>query len=155
VTNYRSGTRRKQNMSLRTRDVDVLTGRRPPTPPPEHTMVIAREEDEPVIGKHYHSGFHETHPGAAIRGYNAKNLVVGVDSRICLGTTVTEATYRKYWVIAVRDAVHTMDYPETTAAVSAKLLPIGFIEKSVGYTTTTGDSIRIYDAITAAAGTAG
>ena len=145
-----------RNMSLRTCDVDVLTAWRPPTPLLEHAKVIAPEADEPVIGKQYYSGFHETHLDSALRGYGAKNLVVvGFDSRICLGTTVIDAMYRNYRVIVLRDAVHTMEYPETAAAGWANFVAIRFIEGNVGYTTTTDDFIVACDAIASAAGSAG
>jgi ureidoacrylate peracid hydrolase len=86
-----------------------------------------------------------------LRGYGAKYLVaVGFDSRICFGTTVTDAMYRDYRVIALRDAIHTTEFPETQAGGWANFLAVRFIEANVGYTSTVDDFIRACDEIAAA-----
>ncbi|MGZ4827052.1 MAG: amidohydrolase family protein, partial [Terriglobales bacterium] len=59
----------------------------------------------------------------------AKYLIaVGFDSRICFGTTVTDAMYRDYRVVALRDAIHTTEFPETSAGGWANFLAVRFIE---------------------------
>src|SRR6267378_3573530 len=64
-----------------------------------------------VIKKQLYSGFFETHLDSLLRSLNARNLVtVGFDSRICLGTTVVDAMYRNYRVIALRDSTATTEY---------------------------------------------
>jgi ureidoacrylate peracid hydrolase len=139
-----------RNMSMRTCDVDVLEAWRPPTPILEHASIIAPAEDEPLVLKQYYSGFHETNLDSVLRGYGARNLVVvGFDSRICLGQTVTDAMYRNYRVVVLRDAIRTLEYPETREGEWANLVAIRFIEGNVGYTTTTDDFIAACDAIRA------
>jgi nicotinamidase-related amidase len=151
LTNYLSpgiseGTEWR-NMSIRTAGVDVLEAWVPPNPILEHAAVIAPEPGEPVIGKQLYSGFFETHLDSLLRGWGARNLVVvGFDSRICLATTVTEAMYRNYRVVVLRDATHTMEYPETESGGWANFLAIRFIESTVGYTATTDEFIRACDA---------
>lgn len=156
VTNYLSPGLSEgnewRNMSLRTCGVDVLDAWRPPTPILEHASIIAPGDDEPLILKQYYSGFHETNLESVLRGYGARNLVVvGFDSRICLGQTVTDAMYRNYRVVVLRDAIRTMEYPETQEGEWANLVAIRFIEGNVGYTTTTDDFIAACDAIGAGA----
>ena len=84
----------------------------PPTPILEHAEIIAPQPGEPVVKKQMYSGFFETNLDSVLRGYGAKYLVaVGFDSRICFGTTVTDAMYRDYRVIALRDAIYTTEFP--------------------------------------------
>ena len=142
-----------RNMSLRTCGVDVLEDWRPPTPILEHASIIAPSDDEPLILKQYYSGFHETNLDSVLRGYGARNLVVvGFDSRICLGQTVTDAMYRNYRVVVLRDAIRTLEYPETAEGEWANLVAIRFIEGNVGYTATTDDFIAACGLIEASAG---
>ena len=155
VTNYLSpglsDGNEWRNMSIRTCGVDVLTEWIPPTPILEHAPIIAPEPDEPVVRKQMYSGFFETNLDSVLRGYGAKYLVtVGFDSRICLGTTVTDAMYRDYRVIVLRDAIHTAEFPETQAGGWANFLAVRFIEGNVGYTSTVDDFIRACDEVAAA-----
>jgi ureidoacrylate peracid hydrolase len=155
VTNYLSPGLSEgnewRNMSIRTCGVDVLTEWIPPTPILEHAEVIAPQPGEPVVRKQMYSGFFETNLDSVLRGYGAKYLVaVGFDSRICFGTTVTDAMYRDYRVIALRDAICTTEFPETEAGGWANFLAIRFIEANVGYTSTVDDFIRACDEIVAA-----
>jgi ureidoacrylate peracid hydrolase len=137
-----------RNMSIRTCGVDVLEEWKPPTPILEHSRIIAPQPDEPVIRKQLYSGFFETNLDSVLRGYGARNLVVvGFDSRICLGTTVTDAMYRDYRVVVLRDAIHTLEYPETKEGGWANFVAVRFIEGNVGYTITTDDFIAACDAI--------
>ncbi len=141
-----------RNMSIRTCGVDVLEEWRPPTPILEHAPIIAPEPDEPLVRKQMYSGFFETNLDSVLRGYGAKNLVVvGFDSRICLGTTVTDAMYRDYRVVVLRDATWTMEYPETAQGGWANWMAIRFIESNVGYTVTTDAFIAACGSTTAAA----
>jgi nicotinamidase-related amidase len=131
-----------RNMSLRTCGADVLREWVAPTPILEHAAVIAPEEGEPVIRKQLYSGFFETHLDSLLRSYGTRNLIAaGFDSRICLATTVTEAMYRNYRVVVLRDATYTLEYPETADGHWANFLAIRFIEANVGYTVTTDDFI--------------
>jgi nicotinamidase-related amidase len=143
-----------RNMSMRTCGVDVLEEWKPPTPILEHAPFIAPEPDEPLVPKQLYSGFFETHLDSVLRGYGAKNLVVvGFDSRICLGTTVTDALYRDYRVIVLRDATATNEFPETREGQWANFLAIRHIEANVGYTSLTEQFIRACDEVAAGSAT--
>jgi len=137
-----------RNMSLRTCGVDVLEAWQPPTPILEHASIIAPASDEPLISKQLYSGFFETNLESVLRGYGTRNLVaVGFDSRICLAATLTDAMYRDYRVVALRDAIGTLEYPETRDGQWANFTAVRFIEGNIGYTATTDDFIASCDAL--------
>lgn len=139
-----------RNMSVRTCGVDVLEAWVPPTPILEHADIIAPQPGEPLVLKQHYSGFFETNLDSVLRGYGAKNLVaVGFDSRICLGTTATDAMYRDYRVIVLRDAIRTGEYPETAAGGWANFMAVRFIESNVGYTSTVDAFIAACDDVAA------
>jgi ureidoacrylate peracid hydrolase len=140
-----------RNMSMRTAGVDVLQAWIQPNPILDHADVIAPQPGEPLIRKQLYSGFFETHLDSLLRSYGTRNIVaVGFDSRICLATTVTDAMYRNYRVVVLRDATYTIEYPETAAEGWANFLAIRFIEACVGYTATTAEFIAACDAVAAA-----
>jgi nicotinamidase-related amidase len=150
VTNYLSPGLTEdsewRNMSIRTCGVDVLEAWKPPTPILEHASIIAPQPGEPVVQKQLYSGFFETHLDSLLRSYHARNLVVvGFDAQICLATTATEAMYRNYRVVALRDAIRTKEYPETEEGGWANFMAVRFIESNVGYTATTADFVRACD----------
>ncbi len=152
TTNYLSPGLSEGNewraMSLRTCGVDVLEAWRPPTPILEHASIIAPEPGEPVIRKQLYSGFFETNLDSVLRGYGTRNIVaVGFDSRICLAATLTDAMYRDYRVVALRDAIGTVEYPETGDAGWANFMAVRFIESNIGYTATTDDFIAACDVV--------
>jgi nicotinamidase-related amidase len=160
VTNYLSPGLTEdsewRNMSIRTCGVDVLEAWQPPTPILEHAEIIAPQPGEPVVQKQLYSGFFETHLDSLLRSYRARNLVVvGFDAQICLATTVTEAMYRNYRVVALRDAIRTKEYPETEEGGWANFMAIRFIESNVGYTATTADFMRACDDLVDARGKRG
>jgi nicotinamidase-related amidase len=129
-----------RNMSQRVCDVDVLTAWKAPTPILEHSKVIAPDDDDVLIRKQYYSGFHETELDSTLRNRGIRNLVVvGFDSRVCLGTTVTDALYRNYRVVVLRDCVSTFEFPETREGGWANFMAIRHIECNVGYTSTAED----------------
>ena len=131
-----------RNMSIRTCDVDVLEAWKAPTAILEHASVIAPGAGEPTIPKQHYSGFFETNLDSVLRGFGIRNLVmVGFDSRICLSATATEAMYRDYRVVVLRDAIRTVEYPETREGGWANFMAVRFIESNIGYTTTTEEFI--------------
>ena len=139
-----------RTMSLRTHGVDVLQTWREPNDHLAFPRAIAPERGEPVVEKQVFSGLFETNLDGVLRGYGARNLiVVGGDGMICLGTTVVDAMYRDYRVIALRDGVITNEYPETKAAEWASFLAIRQIETTVGYTITSEQFITACDAVAA------
>ena len=132
-----------RNLSARTAGVDVLDTWAPPTPLLQHASIVAPQADEPVIHKQNYNGFFETHLESLLRGWGARNLViVGFDTLICLAATATEAMYRNYRVIVLRDATYTPEYPETREGSWANFVAVRLIETSIGYTATCDDFIR-------------
>ncbi|WP_432970617.1 isochorismatase family cysteine hydrolase [Dactylosporangium sp. CA-233914] len=137
-----------RNMSMRTCDVDALQAWREPTPILEHSKVIAPDDQDVVVRKQMYSGFFETNLDSVLRNRGVRNLVVvGFDSRICLGNTVTEALYRNYRVIVLRDCVRTFEFPETREGEWANFIAIRHIETNIGYTSTAEEFIQACDRI--------
>lgn len=135
-----------RTMSARTHGVDVLQTWREPADHLAFSKVISPRRDEPVVEKQVFSGFFETNLDSVLRGYRARNLiVVGGDGMICLGTTVIDAMYRNYRIVALRDGVITNEYPETKADAWASFMAIRQIETAVGYTITTSQFISACD----------
>lgn len=129
-----------RNMSIRTCDVDVLEAWQEPTPILEHSKIIAPDDGDILIKKQMYSGFFETSLDSTLRNLGVRNLVmVGFDSRICLGTTATDALYRNYRVVVLRDCVRTFEYPDTADGEWANVIAIRTIESNVGYTATADD----------------
>lgn len=129
-----------RNMSQRVCDVDVLEAWREPTPILAHSKVIAPDEHDVVVRKQMYSGFFETNLDSVLRNRGVRNLVVvGFDSRVCLGSTVTDALFRNYRVVVLRDCVRTFEFPETRDGEWANFMAIRHIECNVGYTATSAD----------------
>lgn len=129
-----------RNLSLRAHGIDVLETWQEPNDILAFSKIVAPEPGEPVVGKQLYSGFFETRLDSLLRSMDVRNLVcVGFDSRICLGTTLIDAMYRNYRVIALRDAIGTMEEPETADGRWADFLATRYIETNVGYTATTAD----------------
>jgi ureidoacrylate peracid hydrolase len=152
LTNYLSPALNEhhewRNMSLRTVNVDVLEAWQEPNDILVHSEIIAPQQGEYLIKKQFYSGFFETHLDSLLHSLGTRNLVVvGFDSRICLGTTVTDAMYRSYRVIVLRDCVHTGEYAETKEGGWANFMAIRFIETCVGYTATAAEWIAACAAI--------
>ncbi len=141
LTNYLSPALNAQhewrNMSMRTLNIDVLEAWAEPNDVLAFSDVIAPEPGDYLIKKQFYSGFFETHLDSLLHSLNARNLVVvGFDSRICLGTTVTDAMYRSYRVVVLRDCIATSEYEETQEGGWANFMAVRFIETTVGYTST-------------------
>jgi ureidoacrylate peracid hydrolase len=129
-----------RNLSLRVHGIDVLEAWREPNDILAFSSVIAPQQGEYVVEKELYSGFFETQLDSLLRSLDARDLVcVGFDSRICLGTTITDAMYRNYRVIALRDAIGTLEEPETEEGRWANFLATRYIEVNVGYTATSAE----------------
>lgn len=141
LTNYLSDalTERSElrRISLRSDGVDLLEVWKEPSDYLGHSKAVAPEGSDYVVKKQHYSGFFDTDLDSILRSHNAYNLVtVGFESRVCLGNTVTEAMYRNYRVIAIRDAIATREEVETADKRWANFLAVRFIETHVGYTCT-------------------
>lgn len=135
-----------RNMSMRTCDVDVLKAWREPNDILPFSAIVAPDDGDVLIQKQMYSGFFETSLDSTLRARGARNLVVvGFDTRICLGNTVTDAIYRGYRVVVLRDCTRTMEFPETRDGDMANFLAIRFIEANVGYTATADEFMAACD----------
>lgn len=129
-----------RNMSIRTCDVDVLEAWKEPNAILAHSAVIAPDEGDVLIRKQMYSGFFETDLDSTLRSRGIKTLVMmGFDSRLCLGTTAVDALFHNYRVIVLRDCVRTFEFPETQDGEWANFIAIRQIESNVGYTATSQD----------------
>lgn len=126
-----------RNMSQRVCDVDVLDAWREPNAILAHSKIIAPDDQDVLVRKQMYSGFFETNLDSVLRSRGVRNLVVvGFDTRVCLGSTVTDALFRNYRVIVLRDCVRTFEFPETAGGEWANFMAIRHIECNVGYTAT-------------------
>jgi ureidoacrylate peracid hydrolase len=130
-------------MSLRTCGVDVLKTWQEPNAILAFSKMIAPGPGETVIKKQMYSGFFETDLHSLLESLDVKNLVVaGFDANICLRTTVTDAMYRGYRVVLLRDCTRTSEFPDTKKGNYANRLAIRFVEANVGYTSTSDAFVR-------------
>ncbi|HEY0616785.1 MAG TPA: isochorismatase family cysteine hydrolase [Kribbella sp.] len=140
-----------RNLTMRVHNIDVLESWREPNQILAHSDVVAPQPGEYLIKKQLYSGFFETQLDSLLRSLDAYTLItVGFDSRICLATTVTEAMYRNYRVVVLRDAVGTSPYStgedaETGNGEWSAPGAIRFIETNVGYTATSSQWIAACD----------
>jgi ureidoacrylate peracid hydrolase len=129
-------------MSIRTVNVDVLEAWREPNDVLKHSKIIAPGPDDFLIQKQHYSGFFETHLESLLKELGARTLVtVGFDAQICLRGTITDALYRNYRVIVLRDCISTGEFPETEEGRWSNFLAVRFIEANIGYTATAEDFI--------------
>jgi ureidoacrylate peracid hydrolase len=136
---------------MRTLNIDVLEAWTEPNDALAFSDVVAPAEGEYLIKKQFYSGFFETHLDSLLRSLGARTLVVvGFDSRICLGTTITDAMYRNYRVITLRDCIGTHEEAETEAGGWANFLALRYIESNIGYTATAAEWIAACQAVAAA-----
>jgi nicotinamidase-related amidase len=147
LTNYLSSALSENNewrqMSIRTCGVDVLDAWQEPNDILRHSKVIAPGEESVLIKKQMYSGFFETELESALRNAGIKNLIaVGFDANICLKYTLTDAMYRNFRVVVLRDCVRTMEFPETESGNWANFMAIRHIETAIGYTSTSAEFVE-------------
>lgn len=134
---------------------DVAEVWAPPTPILEFAPEIAPAPHEIVIPKQFYSGFFETSLDSCLRSLGARTIIAaGFDSRVCLGSTLMDAMYRSYQVIALRDAIRTYEYGETEDGGYCNLVAVRTIETLVGFTATTEEFVTACDRLAAAGSTA-
>ncbi len=113
-----------------------------PTPIPEFSDVVALDDQDVVIEKQLYSGFFETNLDSTLRNRGVTDLIlVGFDSRMCLGATATDAMFRNYRVTVLRDCTWTFEFPETEEGGWANFMAIRYFETQVGHTSTSDEFI--------------
>lgn len=141
LTNHLSNALTESSMlgqiSLRVDGVDLQKDWKEPSSYLSHSQIVAPTDQDYLVRKQHYSGFFDTNLDSLLRALGIRNLVaVGFESRVCLGNTLTDAMYRDYQVIAIRDAIATGEEPETAEGGWANFLTVRFIETHVGYTCT-------------------
>lgn len=103
----------------------------------EFSACVAPQPGDHVSPKLFYSGFHGTHTDTLLRNLGVRNLVaVGFATNACVHTTLTEAMYRNYRVILLRDCTAGMECDDTYRDMALTRAFVRFIETHVGYTAT-------------------
>ena len=149
-TNKRSQFRR---LGLRSYGYDVLQEWQEGSPLLAFSNIIAPQSGDYLVRKQHYSGFFETDLDSLLRSLGAQTLVmVGFDSRICLGHTAVDAFCRNFDVIVLRDCTRTEEYAETAEGEWANLIAVRFLESNVGVTSTAAEWRRACEAAAADSG---
>ena len=133
-----------RNVTMRAHGIDVLKNWQEPNDILAYSAVIAPRPGDHEVLKQFYSGFHQTGLEELLRSLGTRTLVtVGFDSRICVASTLTEAMYRDFRVIAVRDGIGTSpattgDFLDPAASAAGA---VRYIETNVGYTVTSAQWI--------------
>jgi nicotinamidase-related amidase len=127
-----------RKIELRVNGFDLLDAWREPSEVLSISDAIAPTGSDFLVKKQHYSGFFDTQLDSLLRGLNVHNIVaVGFESQVCLGTTLTEAMYRNYQVVVIRDAIATAEWVETAEARWANFMALRFIETHVGFSSST------------------
>jgi ureidoacrylate peracid hydrolase len=150
LTNYLAPSTTKNSewikLGIRSYGEDALETWREPTDALRFSKIIAPEQGDFLFKKQHYSGFFETHLESLLKELGTRTLVtVGFDGQICLRATVTDALFRNYRVIVLRDCVRAMEYVETEREGWNTWLAIRFIESEIGYTSTSQEFIQAWD----------
>jgi ureidoacrylate peracid hydrolase len=133
---------RSREVWRRTLGEDVLETWREPSDVLEYLPEIAPAEADLVVRKTFYSGFHGTELDEVLGRLGARTLIVaGFDARICVAATATDALYRDFEVVVLRDAIGTSEAENVGAEGSALGQAIRYLETCVGYTALTADFI--------------
>jgi nicotinamidase-related amidase len=132
-----------RRIELRVNGFDLLEVWREPSEVLYISDTIAPTGSDFLVKKQHYSGFFDTQLDSLLRNLDVHNIVaVGFESQICLGSTLTEAMYRNYQVVVLRDAIATTEWVETAEGRWANFVALRFIETNVGFSSTTAQWIR-------------
>ena len=103
----------------------------------EFSRCVAPQPGDYLCKKLMYSGFFEANTDTVLRNLGIKNLVsVGFATNACVHTTLTEAMYRNYRVILLRDCTAGLECDDTYQDMALTRAFVRFIETHVGYTST-------------------
>lgn len=103
----------------------------------EFSRCVAPQPGDHLVRKLVYSGFHGTFTDTLLRNLGVKYLIaVGFATNACLHTTLTEAMYRNYRVILLRDCTAGMECDDTYRDMTLTRAFVRFIETHVGFTST-------------------
>jgi ureidoacrylate peracid hydrolase len=98
---------------------------------------VAPRPGDYLCPKLFYSGFEGTFTDTLLRNLGVTHLVaVGFATNACLHTTLTEAMYRNYRVVLLRDCTAGMECDDTYREMSLTQAFVRFIETHVGFTAT-------------------
>jgi ureidoacrylate peracid hydrolase len=109
----------------------------------KYSKIIAPEEGDYFIRKHFYSGFYETRLEGLLKNLGIKNLIaVGFAADICLFCTLIDALYRNYRVLLLRDCTLAVEFLDTEKDWGNTKWAIRWLETYVGNSTTSEEFIR-------------
>jgi nicotinamidase-related amidase len=103
----------------------------------QFSACVAPQPGDHVCPKLFYSGFHGTHLDTLLRNLRVETLVVvGFATNACVHTTLTDALYRNYRVVLLRDCTLGMECDDTYRDLALTNAFIRFVETHVGFTST-------------------
>ena len=109
----------------------------------EFSRCVAPQPGDYLCKKVMYGGFFEANTDTLLRNLGIKSLVaVGFATNACVHTTLTEAMYRNYRVILLRDCTAGMECEDTYRDMGLTKAFIRFIETHVGYTSTSQEFLK-------------
>jgi ureidoacrylate peracid hydrolase len=98
---------------------------------------------EYIVRKQMYSGFFETCLETLLRNLRIRNLItVGFAANACVLGTLTDALYRNYKIVLLRDCTAAMEYHDTMDDQTVTHTIIRHVEAFLGYTSTSAEFVR-------------
>jgi len=108
----------------------------------QFSKIVEPQPGEYVVRKQMYSGFFETCLESLLRNLRIRNLVaVGFAANACVQATLTDALFRNYRVVLLRDCTAAMEYHDTAAGQTVTHGVIRHVEAFLGYTATSSDFV--------------
>lgn len=144
-SNQMVATQRSEFGSILVRTHGLTVAERWETDPVEFrfSKLIEPKPGEYVVRKQMYSGFFETCLETLLRNLRIRNLIcVGFAANACVLGTLTDALYRNYRIVLLRDCTAAMEYHDTMDDQTITKSIIRHVEAFLGYTSTSGEFIR-------------
>jgi nicotinamidase-related amidase len=107
-----------------------------------YSDVIAPPTCSYRVRKQMYDGFFETPLDSLLRNLGIKSLVcVGFSAEICLLCTMIGGMYRNYRMVLLRDGTLGTEFPDTVETLAVTKFAIRYVERLVGFTTSTENFI--------------
>jgi len=109
----------------------------------QYSKCVRPQPGEHECKKLFYSGFFGTQLDTLLRNMGVKNLVaVGFVTNACVHTTLTDAMYRNYRVILLRDCTAGMECDDTYQQMTLTNAFIRFVETHIGFTSTSREFLQ-------------
>ena len=144
-SNQMVATQRSEFGALLVRTHGLTVEERWETDPVEFrfSKLVEPKPGEYVVRKQMYSGFFESCLETLLRNLRITNLVVvGFAANACVLGTLSDALYRNYRIVLLRDCTAAMEYHDTIEDQTVTRLTIRHIEAFLGYTATAQEFIR-------------